>query len=53
MGNELHQNWEQDGLAIRLSIHCDKPFPAAVWNEDLPDLVKQIEILRLHLGGDM
>lgn len=53
MSNELHQNWEFDGGAIRISVNSDKPFPAAVWNEDLPDLVKQVEILRLHLGGEM
>jgi hypothetical protein len=53
VSNELHQNWEQDGLAIRLSVHCDKPFPEKVFKEDLPRLVTAIETLRLHLGGDM
>jgi len=53
MSNELHQNWEFDGGAIRISINTDKPFPEVVWREDLPNLVHDIEILRLHLGGDM
>jgi hypothetical protein len=53
VSNELHQNWEQEGLAIRLSVHSDKPFPQKVWQEDLPHLATLIELLRLHLGGDM
>jgi len=54
MANVLRQEWDlPDGGKIVLDISSVTPFPEQVWREDLADLVKSIDVVRIHLGGDL
>jgi hypothetical protein len=52
--NKLEQTWPlPGGGSITITVVSAEPFTMQVWHEDLPAVARDLDNLRIHLGGDL